>query len=197
MTNIKKNDNLNESVHGRCNLANRFDLPDMRSHLLYWPIVICGIVADLWSKHAVFMFLGKRVSDGYEYSVIDGFFKLVMRENSGAAFSIASGRTVMLVTVSVVAFVIVVGLFLFGKMHGRLMHIGLALFTAGIVGNLYDRIFNDGYVRDFLDVYYRDHHWPAFNVADSMLCTAVGLLIITNLMSGFSEKPDPPQTEEL
>jgi len=197
MTNIEKNDNSNESVHRKCTLSGHLGFPDMRSHLLYWPIVICGIVADLWSKHAVFMFLGKRASNGYEYSVIDGFFKLVMLENSGAAFSIASGRTVMLVTVSVVAFIIVVGLFLFGKMHGRLMNIGLALFTAGIVGNLYDRIFNDGSVRDFLDVYYRDHHWPAFNVADSMLCTAVGLLIIANLMSGSSEKPDPPRTEEL
>jgi len=197
MTNIENNDNSSESVHRKWIRLDHFSLPDMKSHLLYWPIVICGILADLWSKHAVFAFLDKRASDGYEYSVIDGFFKLVMRENSGAAFSIASGRTVMLVTVSVAAFVIVLGLFLFGKIRGRLMHIGLALFTAGIVGNLYDRIFNEGYVRDFLDVYCKDHHWPAFNVADSMLCTAVGLLIITNLISDSSEKPDLPQTEEL
>lgn len=196
MTNIEKNDNSNQPVHKKWISPDHFGLPDMRSHLLFWPIVICGIAADLWSKHAVFAFLYRRVSEGYEYSVIDGFFKLVVRENSGAAFSIASGRTVMLVTVSLVAFVIVLGLFLFGKIRGRLMPIGLALFTAGIVGNLYDRIFNEGYVRDFLDVYYNGHHWPAFNVADSMLCTAVGLLIITNLMSGSSEKPDLPQTEE-
>lgn len=197
MTNIENNDNSNESVHKKWISPDHFGLPDIGSHFLFWPIVIFGIMADLWSKHAVFVFLDTRVSEGYEYSVIDGFFKLVMRENSGAAFSIASGRTVMLISVSLVAFVIVLGLFLFGKIRGRLMPIGLALFTAGIVGNLYDRIFNDGYVRDFLDVYYKDHHWPAFNVADSMLCIAVGLLIITNLMSSFSEKPDLPQTEEL
>jgi signal peptidase II len=60
-----------------------------------------------------------------------------------------------------------------------LVHVALGLFAAGVCGNLYDRIFNDGLVRDFIDVYYRQHHWPAFNVADSMLCIAVGLGIIS------------------
>ncbi|MCK5565357.1 MAG: signal peptidase II, partial [Planctomycetes bacterium] len=130
-------------------------------------------------------------------SVIDGFFRLVMRENSGAAFSIAEGKTVMLVSVSVIALIVVLGLFFFGRIRGKLMNIGLALFTAGIIGNLYDRAFNHGYVRDFLDVYYKEHHWPAFNVADSMLCVAVGLLVIANIMADISQRRDDRQTEEL
>ena len=174
-----------------------FKFPDKKAHLLYWPIVIVGIVADLWSKHAVFAWLGEKGGYGSDYSVIDGFFRLVMRENSGAAFSIARGQTVMLVSVSVIAFIVVLGLFFFGRIHGKVMHVGLALFTAGIVGNLYDRVFNDGYVRDFLDVYYKDHHWPAFNIADSMLCVAVGLLVIANIMSDISQRRDHQQTEEL
>ena len=55
-----------------------FKFPDKKSHLLYWPIVIVGIVADLWSKHAVFKWLGNIDGYGSEYSVIDGFFRLVM-----------------------------------------------------------------------------------------------------------------------
>jgi len=50
---------------------------------------------------------------------------------------------------------------------------------------LYDRIFNDGRVRDFIDiVYWPGKHWPAFNVADSLLVIAVGLIIASNLLSG-------------
>jgi signal peptidase II len=51
---------------------------------------------------------------------------------------------------------------------------------------LYDRLFNDGQVRDFIDVYYRSYHWHTFNVADSLLCIGVGLLIISTLLI---EKP--------
>ncbi len=183
----------------------RFQFPDRKSHLLYWPIVIVGVIADLWSKHAVFAWLGAK--GGSDHSVIDGFFRLVMRENSGAAFSIAMGQTTMLVSVSVIALIVVLGLFFFGRIHGKLMSIGLALFTAGIVGNLYDRIFNDGSVRDFLSVYYTNadgryplpmiNPWPAFNVADSMLCVAVGLLVIANIMADISQRRDDRQTEEL
>jgi signal peptidase II len=174
-----------------------FKFPDKKAHMLYWPIVVIGIIADLWSKSAVFAWLDAKEGYGSDYSVIDGFFRLVMRENSGAAFSIARGQTVMLVSVSVLALIVVLGLFLFGRIQGKVMHVGLALFTAGIIGNLYDRVFNNGYVRDFLDVYHNDYHWPAFNIADAMLCTAVGLLLIANIMFDISQRRDHQQTEEL
>jgi signal peptidase II len=51
-----------------------------------------------------------------------------------------------------------------------------------VCGNMYDRIFNGGAVRDFIDVYYRGHHWHTFNVADSLLCIGVGLLIISTFL---------------
>lgn len=162
--------------------------PDIRTQLLYWCIVIAGITADLWTKQAVFRWL--KNEPGMEYSVIDGFFKFVMRENSGAAFSIASGQRVMLVTISCVAMIVVIGIFLFGKLHQRIMQVSLALFTAGIIGNLYDRIFNDGSVRDFIEIYYRNRAWPAFNIADSMLCVAVGFIILNNTTSLFGQKHD-------
>ena len=70
----------------------------------------------------------------------------------------------------------------------------LGLFAAGVCGNLYDRIFNDGSVRDFIDVYYRSFHWHTFNIADSLLCLGVAALIISTFLT---EKParkrDPQQ----
>ncbi len=148
--------------------------------------MIIGTGADLWSKWAIFKWLPD--VPGEEYFVIDGLFKLIMRENDGAAFSIFQGHTGMLVAVSVVAMVAVLGIFIFGRVHQRIIQVAIALFAAGITGNLYDRAFNCGAVRDFLDFYWRGHHWPAFNVADSMLCTAVGLLLLVNITSASSQK---------
>ena len=160
-------------------------LPDKKGHLIFWPIVIIGVVADLWTKSAIFKWLLTEPRN--EYTVIEGIFKLVRWLNPGAAWGIAEGKTTILVTVSAVAFVVVLGIFLFGKIHQRLMQVALALFTAGILGNFYDRAFNEGLVRDFLDFAWNGHHWPAFNVADSMLCIAVGLLLISNLTVAFSQ----------
>lgn len=161
--------------------------PDAKAHRIFWSIVIIGTGADLWSKWAIFKWL-ERLPYPKEYCVIDGLFTLVMRLNPGAAFGIAEGKTVILVAISVIALVVVLGIFVFGRVHQRVVQVALALFAAGIAGNLYDRAFNAGLVRDFLDFYWRGHHWPAFNVADSMLCTAVGLLLITNITSASSQK---------
>ena len=52
-----------------------------------------------------------------------------------------------------------------------------ALVLGGALGNLIDRILY-GYVIDFLDVYYGEWHWPAFNVADSAITVGVGMLLL-------------------
>jgi signal peptidase II len=55
------------------------------------------------------------------------------------------------------------------------------LMLGGIVGNLVDRL-RLGYVVDFLDFYWGRHHFPAFNVADSAICTGVGLYILSQFL---------------
>ena len=158
-------------------------VPDVKSQLIFWPLLVIGLVLDLWSKNAVFSWLRQRHGS---FTVIDGFLQLVTAENSGAAFGIATGHRWLLVVVSVVALVVVLAVFLFGGIERRVIHIALGLFAGGVCGNLWDRIFNDGWVRDFIDVtYWPGRHWPAFNIADSMLCISVGLLIISSL---FTEK---------
>lgn len=101
----------------------------------------------------------------------------------------------MLVSISAIAIVAILAVFMFALREGKIVVVALALFAAGIAGNLYDRAFNGGLVRDFIDiVYWPGRHWPAFNVADSMLCTAVGLLIISSLFSPKScQTPAHPQ----
>ncbi len=168
------------------------NLPSPRAQCIFWSLIAVGVGLDLWSKQAVFSWLTDVPRN--EFSIIKGVVTFVMRENSGAAFSIAAGQTLALVTVSIVAFFVVVAIFLFGGIEQKITQVALGLFTAGIIGNLYDRIFNDGFVRDFIDiVYWPGKHWPAFNVADSMLCIAVGLLLISNVTSAYSGKPAHPQ----
>jgi signal peptidase II len=168
-------------------------LPDFWGHLLFWPIAVGGVVLDLWSKKAIFEWLP---TVPYEkYVIVEGFFQLILRENSGAAFSIAQGQRLFLVGISCVAFFAAVGIFLFGGVHRRITQIAMGCMTAGIVGNLHDRALNNGMVRDFLDVFVKNYHWPTFNVADSLLCIGVGLLILTNFMSHQADQTrDPRQT---
>ncbi|MDD5135015.1 MAG: signal peptidase II [Phycisphaerae bacterium] len=155
-------------------------------HLLFWSVFVAGLVADLWTKSAVFKWLDSLAPQ--RYGVIDGFFQLVLVENSGAAWGIAANRTIPLIIISVIAIIAVLAFFLFVREQQMVVVFSLALMTAGICGNLYDRVFNDGRVRDFLDFYYNDWHFPAFNIADSMLTVAVFFLIISTLFNGKESK---------
>jgi len=176
-------------IWDRCKEA----LPDKTAHLIFWPIALVGLVLDLWTKQAVFAVLRDRPDQSL--SVIDGILTFRMALNDGAAFGIAGGRQALLIAVSGVALVVILGVFLFGAARQRAMQVALALFTAGVCGNLWDRMFNGGRVRDFIDVvYWPGRHWHTFNVADAMLCTAVGLLMVMTLFTDTScRKPDPPQ----
>ena len=163
--------------------AKRYTLnATIKAQLIFWSLAATGFALDLLSKWAVFNWLKQK--PGKSVSIIDGFLQLVLAENEGAAFGIAAGQSWLLVAVSVIALMVILAVFLFGGTKRKLVHIALGLFTAGVCGNLYDRIFNNGLVRDFIDVvYWPGRHWPAFNIADSMLCIGVGLLIIQHLKS--------------
>jgi signal peptidase II len=162
-------------------------------HLLFWSVFIGGLALDLWTKSDIFSRLESSGRDGF--TIIKGFLCFQLTENPGAAFGIAAGQRTMLITVSVAALVVVLAVFLFAGTERRIFHVALGLFAAGVCGNLYDRVFNGGLVRDFIDVvYWPGRHWPAFNVADSMLCIAVALLILSGLSTRQScQKPAQPQ----
>ena len=99
----------------------------------------------------------------------------------------------MLIAVSVIALIAVLVVFLFGHVKKRLTQTAIALFAAGVAGNLYDRAFNDGLVRDFIDiVYLPGKHWPAFNVADSFLTVSVVLLIVSSILTERSARIHDP-----
>jgi signal peptidase II len=178
---------ISDKCSRSCILSRELSVPS--AHLLFWPVFIIGLAADLWTKSAIFNWLSSLAPQRYD--IIKGFFQLVLVENRGAAWGIAAGKTMTLIVLSVTAIVVVFSIFLFGRKLQMLVVLALGLFAAGICGNLYDRIFNDGSVRDFLDFYYGEWHFPAFNIADSMLTIAVFFLILTTI---FTPKPQTDVT---
>jgi signal peptidase II len=78
--------------------------------------------------------------------------------------------------------VLIALVFLRRHFSGLLMQWGWLLLISGIIGNVSDRI-RLGYVVDFLDFQFGSYHWPAFNVADSCICIAAGLFLISGFIT--------------
>jgi signal peptidase II len=167
-------------------------LPNVTSHLIFWSFFGLGLLLDLWTKKAAFDWLKSRQANGV--SIIRGLVSFVIALNDGAAFGIATGHANLLVVISIFALVVIFVVFFFSGTRQKIVHVALGLFAAGVSGNLWDRIFNDGFVRDFIDItYWPGRHWPAFNLADAMLCIGVALLVFSNFFIGRSSRKHAQQ----
>jgi signal peptidase II len=109
--------------------------------------------------------------------VISGFFNLVHIQNKGVAFGILGGaapawRDILLLLFPIVA---MSGILIFAFSYPQ-QKIGFLLSLGGILGgalgNLIDRL-RFRAVIDFLDIFWGQYHWPAFNVADSAITLGV------------------------
>lgn len=120
--------------------------------------------------------------------IVPGFFGLLHVRNTGVAFSLLSSLDHRWVH----PFLILATLLAMGAVLAYIAYLpckgaapaGLGLILGGAVGNLIDRA-RLGYVVDFLDLYWRNHHWPTFNVADVGISAGVVLLLIDTV---FCEK---------
>lgn len=145
-------------------------------YILFASITIVGLIIDQISKIAVDSSM--QLFDSIP--IVENFFHLTYVRNKGAAFSFLSDvswRLPFFITVSIVAAVVILIAFRKLRDDQKLAHISLSMIFSGAIGNLIDRI-RIGEVIDFLDVHWYRHHWPAFNVADSLICVGVFLLAI-------------------
>ena len=118
-------------------------------------------------------------------------FNFTLMHNKGAAFSFlseASGwqRWFFSSIAIIVSSVIFVWLKRLQKDQIWLA-VSLALILGGVIGNVWDRL-TLGYVVDFIDVYYGNAHWPAFNIADSAIFVGAVILGIDSIVSHRREK---------
>ena len=157
-------------------------------------IAVLVVVLDQLTKQIVLRFLPQT---GQERVVIEGFFKFVHWGNTGAAWSLFRGNNEILAGVALLALLI-----LFLSRHHfdsrtLVSQIAFGLIFGGIVGNLIDRLWA-GHVIDFIYFYLEQRGgteigFPAFNVADSAICTGVGLVFLITWQSDHKAKPvEPP-----
>lgn len=117
--------------------------------------------------------------------LIRGFLTLVHVGNTGAAWSMFSGKSVLLALLAVSTLVaIVIWRHTLG-LRDLTAQLCFGLLCGGIAGNLLDRLIHH-HVIDFIDLYFSrwDYHYPTFNVADSGICIGV----ILYLWHGFRER---------
>lgn len=131
--------------------------------------------ADLLSKALVAANLG---AGHRPVRTLFGAVFLVQTRNSGAAFSVGTGATIILTGVAVTVVLII--LRTARKMRSAGWAVALGLILGGALGNLADRVFRDpgfgrGHVVDWISLFSDDGHvWPIFNIADSaIVCGAV------------------------
>lgn len=137
------------------------------------------ILLDQATKYLASFYLDLHVA----VPVLPGL-NMTLMHNTGAAFSFLSQAGgwqrwfFILLAVGISIFITVWLLKL--PRQQRWLACSLALILGGAIGNLLDRAML-GYVVDFIDVYYRDLHWPAFNVADSAITVGAIMLVIDTL----------------
>ena len=120
---------------------------------------------------------------GESKTIIEGLFNLTYVKNKGAAFGMGASapdwlRAILFLYLPVAAcFYLLYLVWVSRNQKNWIPCWAYGLIFAGAVGNLIDRFMLD-YVVDFLDFYIKDSHFPAFNVADSAISIAAGLLIL-------------------
>lgn len=146
-----------------------------RRVVLFAAIAALAFALDLVSK----IILVAQLPDTHRpVRVLGGVFYLEQTRNSGAAFSLGTGFTILLSAVAVAVVGVIVRTA--GRMRSTGWAIALGLILGGALGNLSDRFFRSpgfgrGHVVDWISAFGPDaKYWPIFNLADSaIVCGAI------------------------
>ncbi|MGM9876288.1 MAG: signal peptidase II [Bacilli bacterium] len=134
---------------------------------------IIFIIIDQLSK----IIIVNNLTNNKSIEVIKSFFYLTYTNNKGAAFSILTGRRILLILVALIVIGVLIYYVRKNKIEGKVNKIALSLVIGGSIGNLIDRILR-GAVVDFIDVKIFGYNFPIFNLADTFIVIGVFLLII-------------------
>jgi signal peptidase II len=162
----------------------RTPLQRIAAYKTLWLLAVAVYVADQLTKFAIIAKLpyGTYGEAAGAVPVIRGFWYLVHVGNTGAAWSMFSGRSVVLASLAIGT---LVAIFFWRRalgLHDRTAQVAFGLLCGGIVGNLTDRLLH-GHVVDFIDLHFGSYIYPTFNVADSGICIGVILYLWQSLRS--------------
>ena len=147
--------------------------------MIMWTIIF--LVVDIISK----ILISNLMSVGQSFQIVRNFFNITYVRNAGAAWSILSGKTWLLIIVSLIIISLIVFYIYKNKPKSNIEKISYSMILGGAIGNLLDRIIY-GYVVDFLDFNIFGYDYPIFNLADTFICVSVGLLIIEFIRGDLS-----------
>lgn len=144
-----------------------------------------SVLAIVALDQATKLLVASRLELGESVPIIPGLLHFTLVRNTGMAFGLLSGsdvpgKTVLVTLASILALAAVTFYALRSPLGERTTRFGLTFILGGAFGNIVDRA-HLGYVVDFVDVFVRDSHWPAFNLADTCICVGVGLLLLDSL----------------
>lgn len=164
-----------------------------------WRFLLLASVIFLFdqvTKWIVLRYLGY----SEERVIVEGFFKFVHWHNTGAAWSLFSGRNGWLAVISLIALVLLIVYRRRFDAHTRLGGISMGLLLGGIAGNVTDRLLpSRQHVIDFIYFYMErrggtEIGFPAFNVADSAICVGVGLMFLISWRKDMKGRTAPNES---
>ncbi|PLX30029.1 MAG: signal peptidase II [Alphaproteobacteria bacterium] len=142
----------------------------------FWPfaLMLAVFTLDLLSKEWILAFFRA----GRLPVEMTSFFHLALVFNRGATFGLLNNGSVTVFWGLTAIVAVVIGFLVRWLLREQspFTRTALALIIGGALGNLYDRLFR-GAVVDFLDFFWHDYHWPAFNVADTSI--VIGVILLT------------------
>jgi signal peptidase II len=149
-------------------------------------------LAVLWADWATKIWILTHLVPGMPRPVVSGCFSLTLGFNRGAIFGIFAGapealRAALFLVAGAVA-LLYFGYELLKPSTPALNRVALGLIIGGALGNGVDRLHN-GAVVDFLDAYWKDWHYPAFNVADSCIVCGAILLLLVLVLGARGSRP--------
>ncbi len=172
------------------------------AHLRLWLVALAAFTADLWTKEWAIRTIGlppqtaEDVMNWRPVVLVENFLRLATVENPGAVAGVGAGKTRLLILASVIALGFLFWLFCCTRPKNYVQHIALGLLFGGALGNLYNRLFNNGLVIDFIEMdlhfnidiagrrIWQASPWPTYNLADVWLCLGVVILLVAVWRSG-------------
>jgi len=143
--------------------------------LIYWPILVIVVLADLITKAVAVATLSPA---GVPTPVVGELLRWTLVYNPGAAFGLYLGQYSrwIFLSLSVAALYILWRMYRETADNDRLRTLAIALVSSGALGNLIDRVRHEYGVVDFIDVGIGASRWPTFNIADMAVSSGAFLL---------------------
>jgi signal peptidase II len=170
----------------------------MKERVLFSTLTLGRVATSLWFLLSLLVVVVDQVSKcyanwllvPYQSNPVLPLLNFTLAYNTGAAFSFLSGAGpwhlwFFMGFNMVVSLAVVVGMIRLPTTD-KMSLLALSLILGGAVGNLIDR-FIFGYVIDFIDVYYKNYHWPIFNLADTAISIGTVLLIVDLCLRNSSQ----------